>query len=101
MWIGYSQQVTCARFSYDKRAFMYLEKVYDRICKRAVWNMLRLYGVGENLLSAEHSFIVGIRTRVTVWGVASEWFLVESELKQDYVLSPCCSMKWSEEVGER
>ena len=37
-------------------AFMDLEKAYDRIDRDALWQVLRIYGVGGNLLKAVQSF---------------------------------------------
>ena len=31
-------------------AFLDLEKVYDRVDRDAMWNVLRLYGIGGRLL---------------------------------------------------
>jgi hypothetical protein len=36
-------------------AFMDLEKAYDRIDRKALWKVLRLYGVGGRLLNAVKS----------------------------------------------
>ena len=41
-------------------AFMDLEKVYDTIDRNALWQVLRIYGVGGNLLKAVQSFIVRV-----------------------------------------
>ena len=39
-------------------AFMDLEKTYDRLDRDALWQVLRLYGVGGKLLKAVQSFEV-------------------------------------------
>ena len=57
-------------------AFMNLEKAYDRVDREALWIMLRLYGVGGNLLKAVQSFYVG-----------SAWFSVKVRLRQGCVMS--------------
>ena len=42
-------------------AFMDLEKAYDTIDRHGMWQLLRVYGVGENLLKEVQSFYVGSR----------------------------------------
>ncbi len=36
---------------------MDLEKAYDRVDREALWNVLRIYGVGGQLLKAIKAFI--------------------------------------------
>jgi hypothetical protein len=33
-------------------AFIYSEKVYDRVAKKEIWEVLMMYGVGDTILSA-------------------------------------------------
>ena len=40
-------------------AFLDLEKAYDRVDRDAMWNVLRLYGIGGRLLRGVKSFYVG------------------------------------------
>ena len=40
-------------------AFLDLEKAYNRVDREAMWNVLRLYGVGGKLLKAVRSLYVG------------------------------------------
>ena len=42
-------------------AFMDLEKAYDRVDRDALWQVLRLYGVGGKLLKAVQNFYVDSR----------------------------------------
>ena len=37
-------------------AFMDLEKAYDRVNREALWNVLKIYGVGEQLLAGVKVF---------------------------------------------
>ena len=69
-------------------AFMDLEKAYDRVDRDALWRVLRLYGVGGNLLKAVQSFYVGSRACVRVGSEVSEWFTVKVGLRQGCVMSP-------------
>ena len=41
--------------------FMDLEKAYDTIDRHGIWQMLRVYGVGEKLLKAAQSFYIDSR----------------------------------------
>ncbi len=37
-------------------AFMDLEKAYDRVDREALWSVLRIYGVGGQLVKGIHAF---------------------------------------------
>ena len=56
--------------------FIDLEKAYDTIDHHGMWQTLRVYGVGGNLLKAVQSFYVDSRACVQVGNDVSEWFLV-------------------------
>ena len=45
-------------------AFMDLEKAYDTIVRYGMWQMLRVYGVGGNLLKVQSSYL---DSRACVW----------------------------------
>ena len=47
-------------------AFMDLEKAYDTIDRRGMWQMLRVYGVGGKLLNVESSAEFYIDSRASV-----------------------------------
>ncbi len=51
---------------------MYLEKAYDRVDWLALWEVLRIYGAGGNLLSAIKSFYEEASTCVKISGETSE-----------------------------
>ena len=55
-------------------AFLDLEKVYDRVDRDAMWNVLRLYGIGGRLLRGVKSLYVGSKACVKVRNEVSEWF---------------------------
>ena len=57
-------------------AFLDLEKAYDRVDRDAMWNVLRLYGIGGRLLRGVKSFYVGSKACVRVGNEVSEWFPV-------------------------
>ena len=69
-------------------AFLDLEKVYDRVDRDAMWNVLRLYGIGGILLRGVESLYVGSKARVRVGNEVSEWFLARVGLRQGCVMSP-------------
>ncbi len=53
-------------------AFMDLEKAYDRADWLAIWEVLRIYGVGGKLLSAIKSFYEVASACVKINGETSE-----------------------------
>ena len=69
-------------------AFLDLEKAYDRVDREAMWNVLRLYGVGGKLLKAVKSLYVGSKACVRVGNEMSDWFPVRVGLRQGCVMSP-------------
>ena len=58
-------------------AFFYLERVYDSVDRKAMWSVLRLYGVGGKLLKVVKSMYNDSRTCVRVENELSEWFPVK------------------------
>ena len=69
-------------------AFMDLKKAYDTVDRHVMWQMLRVYVVGEKLLKVVQSFYKDSRARVRVGNDASEWFPVNVGLRQGCVMSP-------------
>ena len=69
-------------------AFLDLEKAYDRVDRKALWNVLRIYGVGGRLLRAVKSMYESSKACVRVGSEVSEWFLVRVGLRQGCVMSP-------------
>ena len=65
-----------------------MEKAYDTIDRHGMWQMLRVYGVGGELLKAVQSFYADSRTCVGVGNDVSEWFPVNVGLRQGCVMSP-------------
>ena len=53
-------------------AFMDLEKAHDTINRHDMWQMLRVYGVGGNLLKAVQSFYIDSRACAWVGNDVSE-----------------------------
>ena len=69
-------------------AFLDLEKAYDRVDRDALWNVLRLNGIGGRLLQGVKSLYVGSKACVRVGNEVSEWFPVRVGLRQGCVMSP-------------
>ncbi len=65
-------------------AFIDLEKAYDRVDRKGLWDTLRVYGVGGQLLERIRSFCAS----VCVNGKLSESFSVELGARQGCVMSP-------------
>ena len=62
--------------------------MYDRVDRDALWNVLRLYGIGCRLLRGVKSLHFGSKACVRVGNEASEWFPVRVGLRQGCVMSP-------------
>ena len=69
-------------------AFVDLEKAYDRVDRNALWQVLRVYGVGGRLLKAVQSLYEGATAVVRANGVMSGSFELKMGLKQGCVMSP-------------
>ena len=62
--------------------------MYDRVDRDAMWNALRLNGIGGRLLRGVKSLYVGSKASVRVGNEVSEWFPVRVGLRQGCVISP-------------
>ena len=58
--------------------FINLEKVYDKVNREALWQCLRMYDVGGNLLSGIKSMYVDSLACARVKGGKSELFMIDS-----------------------
>ncbi len=68
--------------------FMDLEKAYDRVDRKGLWETLRVYRVGRKLLEGVRSFYENASASVRVNGEVSESFNVEVGVRQGCVMSP-------------
>ena len=59
-----------------------------RVDRDAMWNVLRLYGIGGRLLRGVKSLYVGSKACVRVGNEVSEWFPVRVGLRQGCVMPP-------------
>ena len=69
-------------------AFMDLEKAYDRVDRDAMWQVMRIYGIGGRVLRGIMSFYDEGRACVRVGSKVSESFEVKMGLRQGCVMSP-------------
>lgn len=69
-------------------AFMDLEKAYDRVDREAMWQVMRVYGLGGRVLRGIMSFYEDGRACVRVGEKMSESFEVKMGLRQGCVMSP-------------
>ncbi len=69
-------------------AFMDLEKAYDRVDRKAVWNVLKIYGVGGQLMEGIKAFYREANACVKVDGELSDSFTVGAGVRQGCIISP-------------
>jgi len=69
-------------------AFMDLEKAYDRVDWEAMWDVLKVYGVGGRLLSGVKAFYRDASACVKIKGEMSECFKIKAGMRQGCVMSP-------------
>ncbi len=83
-------------------AFMDLKKAYDSIDWLALWEVLKMYGVGGKLLSAIKSFYVEVSACVRISGEISEHFEIKVGLRQGCHVSMAVQYLhgWCYERGE-
>ncbi len=67
---------------------MDLEKAYDRVDWLALWDVLKIYGVGGKLLCAIKSFYEKASAMVKISRETSEHFEIKVGLRQGCVMSP-------------
>ncbi len=69
-------------------AFMNREKAHDRVDKAALWNTLRIYGVGGELMEEIKTFYWEANAYVKVDGKLSDSFAIGVGVRQLCVMSP-------------
>lgn len=73
-----------------KSVYMYfvgLEKTYDRVNRKGVWEILKMYETGEHKIAAVKCFYYGSEACVRVDNKESEMLRVNAELRQGCVIS--------------
>ena len=68
--------------------FINLEKAYDKVNREALWQVLRMYDVGDKPLSGIKSMYVDSSACVRVKGGESDGFSVYSGVRQGCTISP-------------
>ena len=68
--------------------FMDLEKAYDSVNRKGLWQVLSMYGISGKLLNGIKSLHDESKACVRVNGTVSEWFEIENGVKQGCVMSP-------------
>ena len=68
--------------------FMNLEKAYDRVNREALWQVLRMYDVGSELLNGIKSIYVNSQACVRAKGGESKSFRIDSRVRQGCIMSP-------------
>ena len=69
-------------------SFINFSKAYDRIDRSLLWHKLSRIGIDGKMLRSLKSLYENVKCTVRVNGVHSEWFDVNTGLKQGCVLSP-------------
>src|SRR5678815_4343494 len=67
--------------------FMDLQQAYDRVNREALWQVLVIYGVGGRLLNGIKSVYDDSEACVRINGVNSDWFRINSGVRQGCVMS--------------
>ena len=68
--------------------FIDLEKAYDMANREALWQVLRMYDVGDKLLGGINSIYVNSLACFRVKGGEREWFRIGNEIRQYCIMSP-------------
>jgi hypothetical protein len=69
-------------------AFVDLRKAYDSEPRDALWRVLRVYGVHKKLVELLEDLHTGTQAAVRMGGGLSEWFDVQSGVRQGCVIAP-------------
>ena len=69
-------------------SFIDLEKAYNRVSKEPLWQVLRMHDVGGKLLGGIKSMYVDSLAYIRVKGGESEWFRIDSGVRQGCIMSP-------------
>ncbi len=69
-------------------AFMGFEKAYDRVDREELWNVLKIYGVGGQVMKGRKAFYREANACVKVDGGISDCVAVGVGVRQGSVMSP-------------
>ena len=76
------------------------ENAYDRVNRKTLWQVLRMYDVGGKLLSGIKNMHVDSSACVRVKGGESEQFRIESGMRQGCTMSPWLFIVYMDERDE-
>ncbi|CAF1534892.1 unnamed protein product [Adineta ricciae] len=79
--------------------FIDLEKAYDRVPRNILWNVLKEYGIRNQLLSAIQSLYKNCQSCVRINGSKSDYFQVQVGLRQGCVLSPLLFVIYMDKIS--
>ena len=66
-----------------------MAKPYDRVINReALWQVLRMYDVGDKLLGGIKNMYIDSLACLRVKGGMSKWFRIDKGVRQGYIMSP-------------
>ena len=68
--------------------FIDFSKAYDRIDRTLLWHKLSNIRIGGKMFNALKSLYSNVKCTVRLNGVHSDWFKVQTGLKQGCILSP-------------
>ena len=68
--------------------FIDFQKAFDSLHRDTLWKILQLYGVPDKLITVIKLFYYHFECSVIVDGKLSEWFPVESGVRQGCIISP-------------
>lgn len=98
------QQVVEKTWEYDRQAhmcFVDLEKAYDRVDSSKMWDVLREYGVANQLVRAIAALYAKSRSCVRVLGQKSRLFDIGAGLRQGCVISPLLFIIYMDRIAKR
>ena len=83
--------------------FIDLEKANNRVNRKALWQMLRMHAWGKLLSGIKSMYVYSSACIRVKWG-ESEWFRIDSGVRQGCIMSPQMSVQstygWSDDEGE-
>ncbi len=69
-------------------AFMDFEKAYDKVGKETLWNVVKIYGVGGQLMEGIKAFYKEANACVKIDGQLNDSYAIGVGVRQGYVMFP-------------
>ena len=67
--------------------FIVFEKAFDSVHRESLWNIMTIYGIPEELISLTKAMYNNFECAVVEEGETTEWFQVQSGVKQGCTMS--------------